>query len=71
MKPNENGFTIGEHEENNLLYKFRLSNHKYSILETNPSDEESEDKVLLTTSNSAKAYEEWNKIKRPEKFKNK
>ena len=69
MKPNDNGFTLGEHEENNLLYKFRLANHKYFILECNPQDEEAEEKVLLTTSNSTKAYEEWNKIKRPEKFK--
>lgn len=62
---NEHGFTIGEHSENGFLYKFRLSNHKYSILQCT----EEETKTLLTTPNAAKAYDEWNAIKRPERVK--
>ena len=60
---NEHGFTIGEHSENGFLFKFRLSNKKYSILRI--KDEETE--TLLTTPNQQKAYDEWNAIKRPEK----
>ncbi len=68
MRQNEHGFTIGEHEENGRKYKFRLSNRKYSILECVPDSDE-KPKTLLVTPNSTKAYEEWNKIKRPEKMK--
>ena len=67
MKQNDHGFTIGEHEENGMKYQFRLSNRKYSILECAPDSDKQN--TLLVTPNSAKAYEEWNKIKRPEKMK--
>ena len=60
---NEHGFTIGEHSEDGFLYKFRLSNKKYSILRI--KDEETE--TLLNTTNQQKAYDEWNAIKRTEK----
>ncbi len=66
MKNNEHGFTLGEHVDGNKTFKFRLSHHKYYIIECAP---EQEDKVLQQISNMTKAYEEWNKIKRPEKNK--
>lgn len=67
MKQRDNGFTIGEHIENNFKYEFRLANRKYSIVKSF----EEENEVIFTSSNSEKAYEEWNKIKRPERVKNK
>ena len=67
MKQRENGFTIGEHIENNIKYEFRLANRKYSIVKS--MEEESE--VIFTSPNSEKSYEEWNKIKRPERVKSK
>ena len=66
MRNNEHGFILGEHVDGDITYKFRLSHHKYYILECK---EEQEDKVLQQISNMNKAYEEWNKIKCPEKTK--
>lgn len=66
MKNNEQGFTLGEHVDGSKTFKFRLSHHKYYIIECN---DEQEEKVLQQISNMTKAYEEWNKIKRPEKAK--
>ena len=66
MKNNDQGFILGEHIDGNITYKFKLSHHKYYILECK---EEQEDKVLQQINNMTKAYEEWNKIKRPEKLK--
>ena len=66
MKNNEHGFILGEHVDGSITYKFRLAHRKYYIIECR---EGQEDKVLQQISNMTKAYEEWNKIKRPEKGK--
>lgn len=66
MKNFDHSFTLGEHVEGNKTFKFCLSHHKYYIIECM---DEQEDKVLQQISNMTKAYEEWNKIKRPEKLK--
>lgn len=69
MKNNEHGFILGEHVDGSITYKFRLAHRKYYIIECRGEREEKEEKVLQQLSNMTKAYEEWNKIKRPEKGK--
>ena len=66
---NDHGFILGEHQDGDITYKFRLAHRKYYILEYRGEGEEKEEKVLQQITNMTKAYEEWNKIKRPEKTK--
>ena len=66
---NDHGFILGEHQDGAVTYKFRLAHRKYYIIECRGEQEEKEEKVLQQISNMTKAYEEWNKIKRPEKVK--
>lgn len=66
---NDHGFTLGEHIDGNITYRFRLAHRKYYIIECRGEGEEQEEKVLQQITNMTKAYEEWNKIKRPERVK--
>lgn len=66
---NDQGFILGEHQDGNKTYKFKLANHKYYIIQAVANGEEVTENVLEQISNMTKAYEEWNKIKRPEKSK--
>ncbi len=57
-------FTLGSCEVEGKKYEFRYDNGTYSIVLL--KDEENFD-VNLTTKDKEEAYQEWNKIKRPDK----
>ncbi len=67
-------FTLGEHAVGNRHYRFRYDGRVYRILDrlVRPGDEdtaeEAEETLLLEEENAPKAYEAWNRIKRPERF---
>ena len=59
-------FTLGEHALGAKRYRFRYDGRTYLILEEQPEQEE---KTLLEETESRTAYDAWNRIKRPERFK--
>ena len=59
-------FTLGEHTLGNRSYRFRYDGKVYHILEKR--GEEEEEALLLEETDSRKAYDAWNRIKRPERF---
>lgn len=58
-------FTLGEHTVGSRSYRFRYDGRIYRILEQQPEQEET---LVLEEADSHKAYEAWNRIKRPERF---
>ena len=66
-------FTLGEHTTGSRHYRFRFDGRVYRILERriNPSgdvSDEEEETLTLEETDSRKAYDAWNHIKRPERF---
>ncbi len=64
-------FTLGEHAVGSRHFRFRYDGRIYRILERQVSSEGedlTEEKLLLEESDSRKAYDAWNRIKRPERF---
>ena len=65
-------FTLGEHTVSGKHYRFRYDGKTYRILErpANLSDDEPEqaETIVLEETDSRKAYDAWNHIKRPERF---
>ncbi len=63
-------FTLGDHSIGNHYYQFRFDGKVYHILEQTilPSGEKGEEVLQLEESDSRKAYDAWNHIKRPERF---
>ena len=59
-------FTLGEHTIGSRHFRFRYDGRTYLILEQEP---EAEEKILLEEADSRTAYDAWNRIKRPERFK--
>lgn len=59
-------FTLGEHTIGTRHFRFRYDGRTYLILEEQPEQEE---KILLEEADSRTAYDAWNRIKRPERFK--
>ncbi len=59
-------FTLGEHTLGSRSYRFRYDGRTYQILEKR--GEESPEVLLLEEAESQKAYDAWNRIKRPERF---
>ena len=58
-------FTLGEHSDALRHYRFRFDGRVYHILARR---QEQEEELLLDESDSHKAYEAWNRIKRPERL---
>ncbi len=67
-------FTLGEHEIGSRHYRFRYDGRIYRILEhlvvreDVESETEPEETLVLEEADSRKAYDAWNRIKRPERF---
>lgn len=67
-------FTLGEHTVGSKHYRFRYDGKQYRILEKHVSlgeedaFDEAEEILVLEEENAPKAYEAWNRIKRPERF---
>ncbi|MBQ8684450.1 MAG: hypothetical protein IJ518_08060 [Clostridia bacterium] len=59
-------FTLGEHMLGNRSWRFRYDGRIYHILEKRDGQEE--ETLLLEEPDSRKAYDAWNRIKRPERF---
>lgn len=59
-------FTLGEHTLGSRSWRFRYDGKVYRILEKR--GEEEEEALLLEETDSRKAYDSWNRIKRPERF---
>ena len=64
--PEREFFTLGEHTLGSRSYRFRYDGRIYHILEKR--GEESPEVLLLEETDSKKAYDAWNHIKRPERF---
>lgn len=66
-------FTLGEHSSGSKHYRFRYDGRTYRILERlanvrQDEENEPEENIILEESDSRKAYDAWNHIKRPERF---
>lgn len=67
-------FTLGEHTVGSKHYRFRYDGKQYRILEKRvplgdeDASEEIEETVVLEEENAQKAYDAWNRIKRPERY---
>lgn len=64
-------FTLGEHAIPGKHYRFRYDGKVYRILERPVNaneEEEAEESLVLEEADSRKAYDAWNRIKRPERF---
>ena len=59
-------FTLGEHLIGSRHFRFRYDGRTYLILVEEPEQEE---QILLEETDSRTAYDAWNRIKRPERFK--
>ena len=66
QRPAREYFTLGEHTIGSRHFRFRYDGRTYLILEQEPEQEE---KTLLEEADSRIAYDAWNRIKRPERFK--
>ena len=66
QRPAREFFTLGEHTIGARHFRFRYDGRTYLILEEQPEQEE---KTLLEETDSRIAYDAWNRIKRPERFK--
>ena len=66
QRPAREYFTLGEHTIGNRHFLFRYDGRTYLILEEQP---EREAQTLLEETESRAAYDAWNRIKRPERFK--
>ena len=66
QRPAREFFTLGEHTIGTRHFLFRYDGRTYLILEEQP---EQEAKTLLEETESRTAYDAWNRIKRPERFK--
>ena len=66
QRPAREYFTLGEHTIGTRHFRFRYDGRTYLILE---QESEQEEKTLLEESESRAAYDAWNRIKRPERFK--
>ena len=63
-------FTLGEHLISNRQYRFKYDGKVYHITEQLIlPEQETEEKLLLEESDSRAAYDAWNHIKRPERFR--
>lgn len=63
-------FTLGEHTAGGRYYRFRYDGRTYRILERAAGEGhgEEEDILRLEEPDSRKAYDAWNRIKRPERY---
>ena len=66
QRPAREYFTLGEHTIGSRQFRFRYDGRTYLILEQEPEQEE---KTLLEETDSHTAYDAWNRLKRPERFK--
>ena len=66
QRPAREFFTLGEHTIGTRHFRFRYDGRTYLILEEQP---EQEAQILLEETESRAAYDAWNRIKRPERFK--
>ena len=66
QRPAREYFTLGEHTIGSRHFRFRYDGRTYLILE---QESEQEEKTLLEEADSSTAYDAWNRIKRPERFK--
>ena len=66
QRPAREFFTLGEHQIGSRHFRFRYDGRTYVILE---QESEQEEKTLLEETDSRTAYDAWNRLKRPERFK--
>ena len=73
-RPAREFFTLGEHEIGSKHFRFRYDGRIYRILEhpviaaDAQPETEPEETLVLEEADSRKAYDAWNRIKRPERF---
>ncbi len=64
-------FTLGEHAIGSRRFRFRYDGRVYHILERQVNDEGEdvvEERLLLEEADARKAYDTWNRLKRPERY---